>query len=78
MDHGQSHSRPFKREIAALVTDQGGQLCHAAILASEYGLPCVVGTVDATHLVHPKACSASMLTRVRSTKCVSACPPYGA
>ena len=54
MDHGQSHSRPFKREIAALVTDQGGQLCHAAILASEYGLPCVVGTVDATRLVHPK------------------------
>ena len=34
--------------IAGLVTDQGGRLCHAAILAREWGIPCVVGCRDAT------------------------------
>jgi pyruvate,water dikinase len=33
---------------AAVVTDQGGLLSHAAILAREYGIPAVVGTVHAT------------------------------
>ena len=32
----------------ALVTDGGGQLAHAAIVAREHGLPAVVGTVHAT------------------------------
>lgn len=32
----------------ALVTDGGGPLSHAAIVAREHGLPAVVGTVDAT------------------------------
>jgi pyruvate,water dikinase len=30
------------------VTDRGGQLSHAAIVAREYGIPAVVGTRDAT------------------------------
>jgi pyruvate,water dikinase len=34
--------------LGALVTDRGGQLCHAAIVAREYGIPGVVGTRDAT------------------------------
>lgn len=33
---------------SAVVTDQGGVLCHAAILAREYGIPAVVGTESAT------------------------------
>jgi rifampicin phosphotransferase len=33
---------------SAVVTDQGGLLSHAAILAREYGVPAVVGTGDAT------------------------------
>jgi pyruvate,water dikinase len=33
---------------AALVADSGGPLSHAAIIAREYGLPSVVGTIDAT------------------------------
>lgn len=37
--------------IAGLVTDQGGRLCHAAILAREWGLPCVVGCRDATETI---------------------------
>ena len=34
--------------LGALVTDRGGQLCHAAIVAREYGIPGVVGTKEAT------------------------------
>jgi pyruvate,water dikinase len=34
--------------IAALITDTGGTLCHAAIIAREFGLPAVVGATDAT------------------------------
>ena len=33
---------------AAIITDQGGMLSHAAIEAREFGLPCVVGTQSAT------------------------------
>lgn len=35
----------------AVVTDRGGALCHAAIVAREYGVPCVVGTGVATDAV---------------------------
>ena len=34
--------------IAAAVLDTGGIMCHAAIVAREYGLPAVVGTGTAT------------------------------
>jgi pyruvate,water dikinase len=34
--------------LGALVTDRGGLLSHPAIVAREYGLPGVVGCVDAT------------------------------
>ena len=34
--------------LGAIVTDRGGQLSHAAIVAREYGIPAVVGTRDAT------------------------------
>lgn len=34
--------------VGAIVTDKGGALSHAAIVSREYGLPCVVGTRDAT------------------------------
>jgi pyruvate,water dikinase len=37
--------------LGALVTDRGGQLCHAAIVSREYGIPGVVGTREATQLV---------------------------
>jgi pyruvate,water dikinase len=39
---------PVLRRAAAIVTDQGGRTCHAAILSRELGVPCVVGTGDAT------------------------------
>ena len=34
--------------IAGAVTDAGGIMCHAAIVAREYGLPAVLGTGSAT------------------------------
>lgn len=39
---------PIMRRAAALVTDGGGMTCHAAIVSRELGLPCVVGTRNAT------------------------------
>jgi rifampicin phosphotransferase len=38
--------------VAALVTDSGGMLSHAAIVSREYRLPSVVGTINGTKLLH--------------------------
>lgn len=35
-------------KIRAIITDDGGKLCHAAILAREFKIPCIVGTKIAT------------------------------
>lgn len=42
---------PVLRRAAALVTDGGGMTCHAAIVSRELGIPCIVGTRDATRLL---------------------------
>jgi len=39
---------PVMRRVAAIVTDQGGRTAHAAIVSREFGIPCIVGTGDAT------------------------------
>jgi len=39
---------PVLAKAAAVVTDQGGRTCHAAIVSRELGIPCVVGTGNAT------------------------------
>jgi pyruvate, water dikinase len=39
---------PVFPKIAAAVSDIGGMMSHAAIVAREYGLPAVVGTGNAT------------------------------
>jgi pyruvate,water dikinase len=39
---------PILRRAAALVTDSGGKTSHAAIVSRELGIPCVVGTRNAT------------------------------
>jgi pyruvate, water dikinase len=42
---------PLMRRAAAIVTDSGGMTCHAAIVSRELGIPCVVGTAEATKLL---------------------------
>jgi len=37
--------------VSALVTDWGGKLSHAAILAREMNIPCIVGTQTATKIL---------------------------
>jgi pyruvate,water dikinase len=39
------------QKAAAIVTDEGGQTCHAAIVSREIGLPAVVGTRKATKVL---------------------------
>jgi pyruvate,water dikinase len=39
---------PVLKGAAAVVTDQGGRTCHAAIVSREHGIPCVVGAGHAT------------------------------
>jgi len=39
---------PAMKKAAAIVTDEGGQTSHAAIVSRELGIPCVVGTNDGT------------------------------
>jgi len=42
---------PFMKLAGAIVTDKGGVTCHAAIVSRELGIPCVVGTENATQLM---------------------------
>jgi len=42
---------PLMRRASAIVTDSGGTTCHAAIVSRELGIPCVVGTGDATEVI---------------------------
>ncbi|MEO0406474.1 MAG: phosphoenolpyruvate synthase [Cyanobacteria bacterium P01_A01_bin.135] len=39
---------PIMKQASAIVTDQGGRTCHAAIIARELGIPAIVGCGDAT------------------------------
>jgi pyruvate, water dikinase len=43
---------PVLARAAAVVTDQGGRTCHAAIVSRELGIPCVVGTETASRTLH--------------------------
>lgn len=42
---------PLMRQAAAIVTDEGGTTAHAAIVSRELGIPCIVGTREATKLI---------------------------
>ncbi len=39
---------PAMKKAGAIVTDEGGITCHAAIISRELGIPCVIGTKIAT------------------------------
>jgi len=42
---------PAMKRAAAIVTDAGGVTSHAAIVSRELGIPCIVGTGDATKVL---------------------------
>ena len=39
---------PIMKKSGAFITDEGGLASHAAIIAREYGKPCIIGTKNAT------------------------------
>lgn len=50
------HIRPdvsiYIKKAKGIVTNQGGRFCHAAIMAREYNIPCIVGTGNATEIIN--------------------------
>lgn len=42
---------PAMKKAAAIVTDEGGVTCHAAIVSRELGIPCIIGTKIATKVL---------------------------
>src|SRR3989338_1742195 len=46
---------PIMKIAGAIITNQGGRTCHAAIVSRELGIPCVVGTGTATQKIETGA-----------------------
>ncbi len=42
---------PAMKKAAAVVTDEGGRTCHAAIVSRELGIPCIVGSKNGTEVL---------------------------
>lgn len=42
---------PALRKAAAIITEEGGVTCHAAIVSRELGVPCIIGTKIAMHVL---------------------------
>lgn len=42
---------PIMKKSSAIVTNQGGRTCHAAIIAREMGIPAIVGCTNATEVI---------------------------
>lgn len=42
---------PAMKRASGIITDEGGVTCHAAIVSRELGIPSVVGTGNATHIL---------------------------
>ena len=42
---------PFFSYAAAVVVDTGAEMSHAAVIAREFGIPCVVGCIEASRVL---------------------------
>lgn len=42
---------PAMKKAAAIITNEGGVTCHAAIISRELGIPCIIGTKIATKIL---------------------------
>lgn len=43
---------PALKKAAAIITDEGGITCHAAIVSRELGVPCIIATKNATKVLN--------------------------
>jgi pyruvate,water dikinase len=50
---------PILKIASAIVTNRGGRTCHAAIISRELGIPCVIGTGNATDTI-PSGCDVTV------------------
>lgn len=51
LEHADSEVSHMIRDFPAVISDQGGRLCHLAIVAREMKIPAIVGTGNATGLI---------------------------
>ena len=58
LEHADSEISHMIKDFSAVVSDQGGRLCHLAIVAREMGIPAIVGTGNATSLIKTGDCVA--------------------
>jgi phosphoenolpyruvate synthase/pyruvate phosphate dikinase len=42
---------PVLNKISAIITDEGGITCHAAIVSRELKIPCIIGAINATDMI---------------------------
>ena len=42
---------PVLKHVSAIITDEGGIICHAAIVSRELQIPCIIGTTNATQII---------------------------
>jgi pyruvate,water dikinase len=42
---------PLMRRAKAIITNEGGMACHAAIVSRELGIPAIIGTKNATRIL---------------------------
>lgn len=42
---------PLMKKASAVITDEGGITCHAAIVSRELNIPCIIGTKNATRIL---------------------------
>ena len=54
-DHTDPNWEPVMKKTSAIITNQGGRTCHAAIIARELGIPAVVGCLDATNTIQDQS-----------------------
>ncbi len=45
------HFIPYMKKAKAIITDEGGITCHAAIVSRELKIPCIIGTKNATSIL---------------------------
>ncbi len=47
----EAYYTPYLKKVKAIITDEGGITCHAAIISRELGIPCIIGTKIATQVL---------------------------